>query len=302
MGTTLITGATGFVGAGLVESVDGPIVVLSRNPEKAQAALRVARAFEWRPEKGPPPTEALDDADVIFHLAGESVVGRWTKAKKDKIRDSRVLGTRHLVEGLRRAKVRPRVLLTASAVGYYGERADEELSEGSPPGQGFLTDVCVGWEDEARTAEELGVRVVMLRIGFVLGPGGALAKMLPAFRMGAGGRIGSGKQWMPWVHRDDVVGLARWAAERPEVSGPLNTVAPESVRNVEFTSQLARILKRPAWLPMPKFALTGIFGELGAAMVSSQRVVPAVAARGGYPFRFADVGEALSDAIGGLRP
>ena len=218
MGTTLITGATGFVGAGLVESVDGPIVVLSRNPEKAQAALRVARAFEWRPEKGPPPTEALDDADVIFHLAGESVVGRWTKAKKDKIRDSRVLGTRHLVEGLRRAKVRPRVLLTASAVGYYGERADEELSEGSPPGQGFLTDVCVGWEDEARTAEELGVRVVMLRIGFVLGPGGALAKMLPAFRMGAGGRIGSGKQWMPWVHRDDVVGLARWAAERPVIS------------------------------------------------------------------------------------
>lgn len=300
MGTALITGATGFVGERLVEKVDRPVAVLSRDPNKVRGSLGGVQAFEWRPEQGPPPDEAMNDADIVFHLAGESVVGRWTKTKKDRIRDSRIVGTRNLVEGLRRATTRPAVLVTASGVGYYGDRGDEVLGEESAPGSGFLSDVCAGWEQEALAAEELGVRVVMLRIGFVIGPGGALAQMAPAFRMGAGGRMGSGKQWVPWVHRDDVVGLAMWAAETSNLRGPLNAVAPAPVRNREFTKELSRALKRPAWLPLPRFALRGLFGELGDVMTASQRVVPTTAERAGYPFRFTKLDEALTDALEAL--
>ena len=300
MGTALITGATGFVGELLAQKIDRPVAVLSRDPQKAQAKLGAAKAFEWQAEEGPPPVEALDEADVVFHLAGESVVGRWTNAKKDRIRDSRIVGTRNLIHGFRRAKTPPRVLVTGSAVGYYGHRGDEELGEDAAPGSGFMADLCVGWEREARAAEELGVRVVMLRIGIVLGPGGILARIVPPFRMGAGGKLGNGKQWMPWIHRDDVVGLAMWAADTPEVSGPVNAVAPESVRNAAFTSKLGRVLKRPTWLSMPGFAMKGIFGELGTVMMASQRVIPTAATRAGYPFLFADLDEALPDAVAAL--
>jgi uncharacterized protein len=300
MGTALITGATGFVGRRLVERLAMPVAVLSRDPERAQATLGVAQAFEWRPEEGPPPSEALNDVDAVFHFAGETVNGRWTQAKKDKIRDSRVLGTRNLVEGFRCATKRPRVLVSASAVGYYGNRGDEVLNEDSAPGSGFLTDVCVGWEDEARAAEALGIRVIMLRIGLVLGPGGALAQMVPAFRMGAGGRIGSGKQWMPWVHRDDVVGLTMWAAKTESISGPLNAVSPAPVINSEFTSKLGDVLKRPTWLPMPRFALRGLFGEFGDVMTESQRALPIVARDGKYSFHFTELEDALREAVEAL--
>jgi len=214
--TALITGATGFVGKALVDKLAGelnwPISVLSRDPERARAKLGVTRAYPWEPEKGLPPSEALRDAGIVVHLAGETVSGRWNQAKKDRISSSRIAGTRHLVEALAQTTTRPQVMISASAVGYYGDRGDEVLEESSAPGTDFLADVCVGWEQEACKAEELGIRVVTLRTGLVLGPGGVLAQMVPAFRMGAGGRIGNGKQWTPWIHLGDLIGLILWAS------------------------------------------------------------------------------------------
>ncbi|MSP63081.1 MAG: TIGR01777 family protein [Myxococcales bacterium] len=298
---SLVTGATGFLGRRLVAALPGPVRVLSRDPAHAQKLLGDAvEPFAWIPEAGPPPAAALDGVEVIFHLAGESVAGRWSKAKRESIRESRVRGTRNLVAAAGALSDRPRVLVSASAVGVYGPRGEEILDESTPvgPDDDFLASVCRSWEEEAGRARTFGLRVVTPRIGIVLGPGGgALAKMLTPFRLGLGGRLGSGQQWMPWVHLDDVVGLLLHAAAKSEIDGPLNAVAPEPARNVEFTRALAKVLGRPAFLPAPAFALRLAIGEFANAILGSQRVVPRVAESTGYRFAHPILDEALRSAL-----
>jgi uncharacterized protein (TIGR01777 family) len=295
----LLTGATGFVGKRLLPLLDHPIV-LSRNIERAQRSIGAAcgRIVAWDPMDGPPPPEAFDGVDVVLHLAGESVAeGRWTKAQKAKIRDSRVVGTRNLVEGIARAEHRPRVLVSASAVGYYGDRGEEELTERSTPGDDFLADVCIEWEREALAAEKAGVRVAMLRTGIVLGHGGALAKMLTPFRLGAGGPLGNGKQWMPWIHVDDMARMYVHAATTESIHGPMNAVAPKPVRNSEFTKALGRALHRPAFMPAPYLGLRLLFGEFAKVLFASQRVLPKVALESGFQFEYPEIDAALRQIL-----
>jgi uncharacterized protein (TIGR01777 family) len=294
-GRALLTGATGLIGARLAAQL-GDFVVLSRDPQGAQRKLVAAEAHAWLPEAGPPPAAALANLDVVFHLAGEPVAeGRWTAEKKRRIRDSRVMGTRHLLAGLAAQASRPRVLVCASAVGYYGDRGDEVLDETSAAGRGFLAEVCAAWEGEARSAEALGIRVVSVRIGIVLSrDGGALAKLLGPFRLGAGGQLGSGRQWMPWIHLDDLVGLLLHAAGSDDVRGAMNAVSPHPVTNRDFTRTLARLLHRPALLNVPAFALRLALGEMSEVLTASARVLPRLAERTGYVFRHPDLDAALA--------
>lgn len=293
-----ISGGTGFIGRRLIQvlgEAGHSLHVLGRHAEpKLPDGVQ---ASTWDPVKGPPPRESIDGADVIVHLAGEPVAQRWTTEVKRRIRESRVAGTRHLVEALATLPRKPSALVCASAIGYYGDRGDEVLDESSAPGNGFLPEVCIGWETEARAAEALGIRVVWIRIGLVLDAGGgALRQMLPAFRLGAGGRLGAGRQWMSWIHLADLAELFRMAVERP-VTGPINGTAPEPVRNVEFTRELAHVLRRPAVFPVPRLALQAIFGEMAGVLLESQRVLPRVAEEVGFPFRFAQLGPALADLL-----
>ncbi len=297
---TLVTGATGFVGRRLVGRLERP-AVLSRDPEQARRVLGGdVQAFRWDPEAGPPPAESLEGVDVVFHLAGEPIAaGRWTADRKQRIRDSRVQGTRRLVAALEAATARPRALVSASAVGFYGDRGEEVLDESAAPGNDFLAEVCRDWEAEAGRARALGVRVVTSRTGIVLGEaGGALARMLLPFKLGLGGRLGSGRQWMPWIHIDDLVGLLLHAAERSDIDGPLNAVGPAPVTNLEFTRTLAAVLRRPAIFPVPEFGLRLAFGEMASVLLASQRVTPRVAETTGYSFRYTTLDAALRSATG----
>ena len=297
---TLVTGGTGMVGPRLLRMLDQP-VVLSRNPERAREKVGhlAGRIIRWDPMAGPPPAEAFAGVEAVFHLAGESVAeGRWTAAQKARIRDSRVVGTRNLVQGIAQVSDRPRVLVSASAVGYYGDRGEEELTESASPGRDFLADVCVTWEKEALAAEKLGVRVVTERTGIVLGAGGgALAKMLTPFKLGAGGPLGNGRQWMPWVHVSDLARLYLHAAEHESIRGPMNAVAPHPVRNSEFTKALGRQLRRPAFMPAPYLGLRLLFGEFAQVLFASQRVVPQVALDTGFTFQYPDIAAALKEIL-----
>jgi hypothetical protein len=257
------------------------------------------RLAVWDPEKGEPPEDALRDTDAVVHLAGENVAQRWTEAAKRRIRESREMGTRRLVCALARLPRRPSALVCASAIGYYGSRGDEVLTESSAPGAGFLPEVCTAWEREAVAAEALGIRVVRVRIGILLDPrGGALQRMLPAFRWGAGGRLGDGRQWMSWIHRDDLAELFRFAIEKP-IRGPLNAVAPDAAVNAAFTRELARAVHRPAIFPAPKFALRLMFGEMSEILLGSQHVTPKAVTAAGFVFRYPRLGPALADLLGG---
>lgn len=284
----IVSGGTGFIGSRIVARLlqgGHEVSIWSRRPG--------TRTIVWDPLTGEPPVDTIAGADTIIHLAGERVAQRWSDAVKRRIRDSRVLGTRHLVDAIAKSPRKPRVLVSASAIGYYGERGDEVLTESSAPGRGFLVDVCKGWEAEALRATDFGVRVIVLRIGFVLGSnGGALGRMGPVFKAALGGRLGSGKQWMPWVHTDDLAELFVHAAEN-DISGVWNASAPNPVRNEEFTRAMASALHRPAIFPVPPFALKLVFGELGQHMLDSSRVVPAAALQAGFRFRYAEVGQAL---------
>ncbi len=296
----LVTGATGFVGPRLLRLLDGP-VVLSRNPARAKASLGTlaGQIVPWDPMQGPPPPHVFEGIDVVLHLAGESVAeGRWTAAQKAKIRDSRVVGTRHLVQGISQASARPKTLVSASAVGYYGDRGEEELTEAAPPAHDFLADVCVEWEREAMAAEQHGVRVVTARTGIVLGAGGgALAKMLTPFKLGGGGPLGNGRQWMPWIHVADLARLYLHAAEAESIRGAMNSVAPHPVRNSEFTKALARQLHRPAFMPAPYFGLRLLFGEFAKVLFASQRVIPQVALDTGFAFQYPEIAAALREIL-----
>lgn len=296
----LVTGATGLVGPRLLRLLDSP-VVLSRDPDRARTSIGhlAGEIVRWDPMAGPPPVSAIEGVDAVFHLAGESVAGaRWTAKQKARIRDSRVLGTRHLVKAITQASRKPGVLVSASAVGYYGDRGEEELVESSPPAKDFLADVCVEWEREAFAAESAGVRVVAARTGIVLGPGGALAKMLLPFKLGGGGPLGNGKQWMPWVHVADLARLYLHAAETGSIRGAMNAVSPNPVRNSDFTRALARQLRRPAFIPAPYFGLRLVFGEFAQVLFASQRVIPKVALDTGFVFQFPDIVAALRNIVG----
>ena len=294
----LMTGATGLLGRQLcaqLASEGHALVVLTRRLASATQIAHQA-AFAWQPETELPPAAAFEGVEAVIHLAGEPVAERWTPQRKRGIRASRVLGTRHLVQAMQGLSQSPRVLVSGSAVGYYGDRSDEWLTEQAAPGKGFLSDVCVEWEAEARQAEAGGARVALLRTGVVLDPaGGALKTMLPAFNFGIAGKLGSGRQWFPWIHRADILGLLRFALLNETVSGPLNGVAPNPVTNEEFTKELAAVLHRPALLPVPKFALDLLFGEMASVTLASQRVQPQAALDAGYVFRFPWLREALAD-------
>lgn len=296
----LVTGATGFVGQRLLAQLEQP-VVLSRNSQEATQRLARfgARCVAWDPQQQPAPAEAFSGIDTVFHLAGEPVAeGRWTAAKRVRMRDSRVVGTRHLVETLAQLNPPPRVLVSASAVGYYGSRGDEVLVESAGPQHDFLAEICIGWEREALKAREAGIRVVPIRIGIVLGEaGGALAKMLTPFKLGIGGILGNGKQWMPWIHVDDLVQLLLFAARTESITGPMNGTAPTPVTNYDFTKTLGRVLHRPTFLPVPGLALRVAFGEFGSVLLGSQRAVPQAAIDAGFQYRYVELEPALRQIL-----
>lgn len=269
-----VLGARGYVGtrlARLAEAAGHRIVPFSRGG---------GAGFRKLGSEGPLDFSGLD---ALVNLAGEPIVGLWTKAKKNEILRSRVETTLRVVESLRGGG--PRVLVNASAIGFYGDTGEREVEESSPCGGGFLAEVCQAWEEAAAPAEAFGVRVVFLRIGFVTGPGGAMRLIRPVFNAGLGGRLGNGRQWMSCIHVDDVAGMILWALENDAVRGALNAVNPVPVRNAEFTHALARVLGRPAFLPAPAFALRLALGELSGLLLDSSRVRPAKALSLGYPFR-----------------
>jgi len=258
-----------------------------------------AAQVSWDP-LAPLAPATVSGFDAVVHLAGESVVGRWTEEKKKAIRESRVQGTRNLAAALAQSEVKPRVLVCASAVGFYGNRGDELLPEESPGGQGFLPEVCREWEDASRIAAEAGIRTVSIRIGLVLSAkGGALGNMLKAFKLGLGGRIGSGQQWWSWIHVDDIVGGIHHVIRTESLSGAVNLVAPNPARNAEFTKVLASVLGRPAFFPVPEFALRLAFGEMAAGelLLASQRVEPGKLKASGYTFRFRELRAALENLV-----
>lgn len=293
----LITGASGPIGSALLASFtaqNAQVVRLVRG--QASSAAQIS----WDPLTALSPAP-VSGFDAVIHLAGESVVGRWTDAKKKAIRESRVLGTRNLAAALARSEAKPRVLVCASAIGFYGDRGDEILGEKSPIGQGFLPEVCGEWEDASQIAAEAGIRTVNIRIGLALTPkGGALGKMLTPFKLGLGGRIGSGRQWLSWIHLDDIVGGIQHAIGAESLAGPVNLVAPNPVRNAEFTKVLASVLRRPAFFPVPEFALRLVFGKQAAEemLLASQRVQPGKLLASGYTFRFSELRPALRNLVG----
>ena len=291
-----VTGATGFVGGRLlnrlIESGERVQVLGRRRPERQGIEF-----FRWEASESAAPAGAFENCDTVVHLAGSPISQRWNAEVKKEIRASRVDGTKAVVRGLLAAGTRPRTLICASAIGYYGDRGDEVLTEKSPPGAGFLPGVSVEWEDAARRAQASGVRVVLMRFGIVLGKGGALAKMLLPFRSGLGGQLGSGKQWMSWIHIEDVIELILFTAGNTGIAGPVNAVAPEPVTNAEFTKALAHVLDRPAFMRVPKLALSAMYGEMADVMLWSTRVIPEAATSSGFRFRYDNVRSALAAAV-----
>jgi uncharacterized protein len=297
-----LTGATGFIGRALIPVLQRQghaVAAWVRSEERARRLL--GADVELRPSDGgfDALAAAVASADAIVNLAGEPIIGvRWTAARRRLLEDSRVQVTNDLVRAIEAARTRPRVLFSGSAVGWYGDRGDERLTEQSMPGADFLARLCRDWEDAATGAQRLGVRVVLSRTGVVLGRGGgALAQMLPPFRLGLGGPIGSGRQYVPWIHLQDLVAFIALALADDRVRGPVNGVAPQEANSREFAAALGRALRRPAILPTPAFALRAIFGEAAIVMLASQRVEPLALTGLGFRFAFPDLDAALADAV-----
>jgi uncharacterized protein (TIGR01777 family) len=298
----VVAGGTGFLGRPLTArlvSRGHEVVVLTRGRGGAGPGVR---AMAWTPDGSDGAWAGeIDGADAVINLAGESIAGhRWSADHKQRILDSRVRATRSLVAAIARALQPPAVFVSGSAVGYYGPRGDEVVTEDTPPGADFLARVCVQWEAEAARAIGPRTRVVCIRTGLVLErDGGALPQMLPPFKFGAGGPVGSGRQYWPWIHRDDWIEIVRWTIETSTVSGPINATAPEPVTNAEFARALGRALRRPAFMPAPAFALRLMLGEMAdALLLSGQRVVPAKAQLLGYGFKYAHLDDALAALFG----
>jgi uncharacterized protein (TIGR01777 family) len=297
-----LTGATGLIGTKLVRALqvrgDG-VTVLTRDPGRARAALGDVEAHAWRPLEEPAPAAALSGRDGVVHLAGENVAQRWNDQSRRAIHDSREVGTRNLVAGLGAAKPRPGALVSASGIDYYGPRGDEPVTEDAAPGDDFLARVCVAWEREAAAAREHGLRVAALRTAVVLDDqGGALSKMLPFFRLGIGGPVAGGRQYMPWIHADDIVGLYLAALDGASWDGPFNACAPVAVTNRDFSRALGRALRRPAFAPVPALAVRALYGDMADIVTTGQHAVPRRALEHGYAFRHTDLDEALRDAVG----
>jgi uncharacterized protein len=299
----VIAGGTGFIGRALCATlIQGGhrVAVLTRQlgliHHRPELPVQVV---EWNARDSGPWEQVLEGADAVINLAGTPIAdARWTDVRKQLIIDSRILTTRLLVRALSRWSSKPATFISASGIGYYGATDDRRLDEGAARGNGFLADLCLAWESEALRAAECGARVVLLRTGMVLEQdGGALPKMLLPFRFFAGGPIMPGSQWVSWIHRRDHIGLIQWALSTPTVSGPINAVAPEPVTMRTFCEVLGRVLHRPSWLPVPRFALNVLLAELGTLMTTGQRVIPAKAMAGGYRFQYPMLEQALRDVL-----
>ena len=283
-----ITGASGLIGTKLVAALT----------QRGDEITTLSRRTNWDPLSQPAPAELLAGRDAVVHLAGENVAQRWNDTSRKAIRESRELGTRHLVEGIAQADPRPAALVSSSAVGYYGPHGEERLDEDAAPGSDFLAQVCVAWEREAQAATQLGVRVVTVRTGVVLDKqGGALSKMLPPFKLGGGGPVAGGRQYMPWIHVDDVVGIYLRAIDDPAWSGPVNATAPEPVTNRTFSRALGKALRRPAIAPIPGAAIRLLYGDMAEIVTTGQRAIPRRTQELGYAYLHPELDEALRAAV-----
>lgn len=303
----LVTGGTGLIGARLLRQLherQHSVLILTRRPAEAQTRLGAfGTIVEGDPMQEGAWMDAIHDCDAVIHLAGENVFAkRWNESFKKLLYDSRIRSTENVVKALAKnpqtATGNPRVLVNASAVGYYGPTTDQELTEDAPPGNDFLAHICVDWEKAALAGERLGLRVAVVRVGVVLDTeGGAMAKLLTPFKMGVGGKIGSGRQWMPWIHRDDMVGLFVLGLENATATGPINGTAPNPVTNYDFTKAVGRALHRPTIFPTPAFMLRLMLGEVATIVATGQRVLPQRALALGYQFKFPTIDAALADLI-----
>lgn len=295
----LVSGASGPIGTALLpalKAAGAQIARLSRGGPKRIS--QDEESIPWNPAE-PIPPDAVSGFDAVIHLAGESIVGRWSAEKKRKIRDSRVSGTLHLAQALARTRNKPQVFICSSAIGFYGDRGDEILTEQSAPGRGFLPDVCREWEAATQAASDAGIRTAHIRTGVVLSPrGGALEKMLTPFKLGVGGKIGNGRQWMSWIDVQDMVGAIHHILKDDSLRGPINMVAAQPVTNAEFTKALGSVLSRPTIFPVPAFVVKLLFGEMGeTVMLGSQRVQPRVLEAAGYSFRFSNLRASLENLL-----
>ena len=297
--TIVLSGGTGFIGKALVKRLleaGHTVMLLSRRPERSrQSGTESLQIISWDGRTLGAWVQGINGADAVINLAGETIAEkRWTAAQKAKILKSRIEATRALVSAIAQVKKRPSVLVNASAVGYYGDVESGDVTESHPKGKGFLADVCEQWEQEARKAEALGVRVVLLRTGIVLEKeGGALAKMLPPFKLFIGGPLGCGRQWIPWVHREDVIGAILFALERSRLSGAVNVTAPEPATMKQFCAALGKVIHRPSWAPVPAFALQVLLGEMSEMLLTGQRAIPQKLETSGYRFRYPNLEETL---------
>ncbi len=303
-----ITGATGFIGSRLVERLHGEghsIVVLSRDAQRANRMFPSTRfpnleAIPYKPLESGDWQGAIAGCQAVINLAGEAIAeGRWSPQRKQAILDSRKLGTQKIVEAIANAETKPEVLINSSAVGYYGTSETATFDESNAPGNDFLADVCKAWEAEAQNVTNSGTRLVILRTGIVLEKeGGALGKMLTPFLLFAGGPLGSGKQWVSWIHRDDWVNLALYALTHPEVSGVLNATAPNPVRMSEFCQTVGETLNRPSWLPVPDFALEALLGDAAQVVLQGQQVLPKRTQEQGFEFQYPKIDSAIAAILG----
>ncbi len=300
----LITGASGLVGTELQKSFAEKgyeMLLASRNPLQKPAQSKGIDHIQWSIDEGFAEPEKLEGIDAVVHLAGENVSGglRWSDEKKKAIRDSRVLGTRNVVDAISKLKDKPKVFVASSAIGFYGERGDEEVTESSAAGDTFLADVSKAWESESRRAEDAGIRTVLLRTGIVLSKdGGALGTMLTPFKLGVGGVVGSGKQWMSWISMEDELAIINFVIENENIRGAVNAVSPNPVTNQEFTKTLGEVLYRPTFLPLPEFAVSMVFGEMGdALLLASTKVIPKRLTDARFEFKYPDLKPAIENAV-----
>jgi uncharacterized protein len=300
-----ITGATGLVGSRLVEKLNSEghrILVLTRNPDKAKrvfpgSAFSNLEIVKYTPQESGDWQQKISGCDAVVNLAGEPIAERWTPQHQQAIRESRQIGTRKLVEAIAMAEHKPQVLISGSAIGYYGTSETTAFEEISPPGNDFLAQVCQDWETEARKVTETGVRLVILRIGIVLANGGALGKMIGPFKMFAGGPIGSGKQWFSWIHREDLVNLICQGIERADMSGVYNATSPNPVRMGQLCHVLGEVMNRPCWLPVPDFVLEVLLGDGAKVVLEGQQVIPQKTQSVGFNYQYPDLKPALAAII-----